>query len=272
MKLEKIEELEKMSKVIRRGIIEQVYKAGSGHPGGSLSIADIMTVLYFNELNIDEKNPRWENRDRFVLSKGHCVPALYSCLANRGFFDVSELEGFRKIDGKLQGHPDMTKVPGVDMSTGSLGQGLSAAVGMALAGKMDKRDYRVYCVLGDGEIEEGEVWEAAMSAVKYKLDNLCAIVDNNNVQIDGTIEEVGGLRKIDEKFKSFGFQIINIDGHNIEEIISALEVAKNVKEKPVCIIAKTVKGKGVSYMENKKEWHGKAPNEEQYKIAIEELK
>ena len=272
MKLEKIEELEKMSKVIRRGIIEQVYKAGSGHPGGSLSIADIMTVLYFNELNIDEKNPRWENRDRFVLSKGHCVPALYSCLANRGFFDVSELEGFRKIDGKLQGHPDMTKVPGVDMSTGSLGQGLSAAVGMALAGKMDKRDYRVYCVLGDGEIEEGEVWEAAMSAVKYKLDNLCAIVDNNNLQIDGTIEEVGGLSKIDEKFKSFGFQIINIDGHNIEEIISALEVAKNVKEKPVCIIAKTVKGKGVSYMENKKEWHGKAPNEEQYKIAIEELK
>ena len=272
MKLEKIEELEKMSKAIRRGIIEQVYKAGSGHPGGSLSIADIMTVLYFNELNIDEKNPRWENRDRFVLSKGHCVPALYSCLANRGFFDVSELEGFRKIDGKLQGHPDMTKVPGVDMSTGSLGQGLSAAVGMALAGKMDKRDYRVYCVLGDGEIEEGEVWEAAMSAVKYKLDNLCAIVDNNNLQIDGTIEEVGGLSKIDEKFKSFGFQIINIDGHNIEEIISALEVAKNVKEKPVCIIAKTVKGKGVSYMENKKEWHGKAPNEEQYKIAIEELK
>ena len=272
MKLEKIEELEKMSKVIRRGIIEQVYKAGSGHPGGSLSIADIMTVLYFNELNIDEKNPRWENRDRFVLSKGHCVPALYSCLANRGFFDVSELEGFRKIDGKLQGHPDMTKVPGVDMSTGSLGQGLSAAVGMALAGKMDKKDYRVYCVLGDGEIEEGEVWEAAMSAVKYKLDNLCAIVDNNNLQIDGTIEEVGGLSKIDEKFKSFGFQIINIDGHNIEEIISALEVAKNVKEKPVCIIAKTVKGKGVSYMENKKEWHGKAPNEEQYKIAIEELK
>ena len=272
MKLESVEELEKQAKVIRRGIVDQVYKAGSGHPGGSLSIADIMTVLYFNVLRVDEKNPKWEDRDRFVLSKGHCVPALYSCLANRGFFEVSELEGFRKIDSNLQGHPDMTKVPGVDMSTGSLGQGLLAAVGMALAGKMDKKDYRVYCVLGDGEIEEGEIWEAAMSASKYKLDNLCVIVDNNNLQIDGTIEEVGGLDKIDEKFKSFGFQIINIDGHNIEEIMSAFEVAMNVKEKPVCIIAKTIKGKGVSYMENKVEWHGKAPNEEQYKIAMEELK
>ena len=272
MKLESVEELEKMAKVIRRGIIDQVYKAGSGHPGGSLSIADIMTVLYFNELNIDEKNPKWEERDRFVLSKGHCVPALYSCLANRGFFEVSKLEGFREIDSNLQGHPDMTKVPGVDMSTGSLGQGVSTAVGMAIAGKMDKKDYRVYCILGDGEIEEGEVWEAAMSAVKYKLDNLCLIVDNNNLQIDGTIEEVMSPYPIDEKFKSFGFQIINIDGHNIEEIMSAFEVAKNVKEKPVCIIAKTIKGKGVSYMENKVEWHGKAPNEEQYKIAMEELK
>ena len=245
MKLENVEELEKQAKVIRRGIIEQVYKAGSGHPGGSLSIADIMTVLYFNELNIDEENPKWEDRDRVVLSKGHCVPALYSCLANRGFFDVSELTGFREIESKLQGHPDMTKVPGVDMSTGSLGQGLSAAVGMAIAGKMDKKDYRVYCVLGDGEIEEGQVWEAAMAANKYKLDNLCVIVDNNNLQIDG---------------------------HNIEEIMSAFEVAKNVKDMPVCIIAKTIKGKGVSYMENKVEWHGKAPNEEQYKIAMEELK
>ena len=184
MKLENVEELEKQAKVIRRGIIEQVYKAGSGHPGGSLSIADIMTVLYFNELNIDEKNPTWEDRDRVVLSKGHCVPALYSCLANRGFFDVSELTGFREIESNLQGHPDMTKVPGVDMSTGSLGQGLSAAVGMAIAGKLDKKDYRVYCVLGDGEIEEGQVWEAAMAANKYKLDNLCVIVDNNNLQID----------------------------------------------------------------------------------------
>ena len=265
-------ELEKMAKKIRRGIIEQVYKAQSGHPGGSLSIADIMTVLYFDELNVDIKNPLWENRDRLVLSKGHCSPALYSCLANKGFFDMSELGSFRKIESKLQGHPDMKKVPGVDMSTGSLGQGLSGAVGMALAGKLDKKNYRVYCILGDGEIEEGQVWEAAMSASKYKLDNLCVIVDNNNLQIDGTIEEVAGLNKIDEKFKSFGFQIINIDGHNIEEIKSAFEVAKNVKEKPVCIIAKTIKGKGVSFMENKAKWHGKAPNEEEYKIAIEELK
>ena len=267
-----VKELEEKAKKIRRGIIEQVYKAGSGHPGGSLSIADIMTVLYFNELNIDEKNPMWEDRDRFVLSKGHCCPALYSCLANRGFFEEKELNGFRTIEGRLQGHPDMRKIPGVDMSTGSLGQGLSCAVGMAIAGKIDKKDYRVYCLVGDGEIEEGEIWEAAMSASKNKLDNLCVIVDNNNLQIDGTIEEVAGLDKIDEKFKSFGFQIINIDGHNIEEIISAFEVAKNVKEKPVVIIAKTIKGKGVSYMENKVEWHGKAPNEEQYKIAIEELK
>ena len=272
MKLESVEELEKMAKVVRRGILEQVYKAQSGHPGGSLSIADIMTVLYFNELNLDEKNPNWENRDRLVLSKGHCCPALYSCLANRGFFDVNELESFRGIESKLQGHPDMRKVPGVDMSTGSLGQGLSCAVGMAIAGQMNKKDYRVYCVLGDGEIEEGQVWEAAMSANKYKLDNLCVIVDNNNLQIDGTIEEVMSSYPIDEKFKSFGFQIINIDGHNIEEIKSAFEVAKNVKDKPVCIIAKTIKGKGVSYMENKAEWHGKAPKEEQYKIAIEELK
>ena len=265
-------ELEKMAKKIRRGIIEQVYKAQSGHPGGSLSIADIMTVLYFDELNVDINKPLWEDRDRLVLSKGHCSPALYSCLANKGFFDMSELGSFRKIESKLQGHPDMRKVPGVDMSTGSLGQGLSGAVGMALAGKLDKKNYRVYCILGDGEIEEGEVWEAAMSASKYKLDNLCVIVDNNNLQIDGTIEEVAGLNKIDEKFKSFGFQIINIDGHNIEEIKSAFEVAKNVKEKPVCIIAKTIKGKGVSFMENKAKWHGKAPNEEEYKIAIEELK
>lgn len=265
-------ELEKKAKEIRRGIVEQVYKAQSGHPGGSLSIADIMTVLYFDELNVNIKNPLWEDRDRLVLSKGHCSPALYSCLANKGFFDISELSSFRKIESKLQGHPDMRKVPGVDMSTGSLGQGLSGAVGMALAGKLDKKDYRVYCILGDGEIEEGQVWEAAMSASKYKLDNLCVIVDNNNLQIDGTIEKVAGLDKIDEKFKSFGFQIINIDGHNIQEIKSAFEVAKNVKEKPVCIIAKTIKGKGVSFMENKKEWHGKAPSEEQYIIAMKELK
>ena len=267
-----IEKLKTMAKKIRRGIIEEVYKAQSGHPGGSLSVADILTVLYFDELNVNEKNPKWEDRDRLVLSKGHCSPALYSCLANRGFFDVEKLTTFRNIESKLQGHPDMTKVPGVDMTTGSLGQGLSAANGMAIAGKMDKKNYRVYCILGDGEIEEGQVWEAAMASSKYKLDNLCVIVDNNNLQIDGTIDKVMSPYPIDEKFKSFGFQIINIDGNDIEEIKKAFEVAKNVKEKPVCIIAKTTKGKGVSFMENKAEWHGKAPNEEQYKQAMEELK
>ncbi len=267
-----IEELKNMAKKVRRGIIEEVYKAQSGHPGGSLSVADILTVLYFDELNVDEKNPKWEDRDRLVLSKGHCSPALYSCLANRGFFDVEKLTTFRNIESKLQGHPDMTKVPGVDMTTGSLGQGLSAANGMAIAGKMNNKNYRVYCILGDGEIEEGQVWEAAMASSKYKLDNLCVIVDNNNLQIDGTIDKVMSPYPIDEKFKSFGFQIINIDGNDIEEIKKAFEVAKNVKEKPVCIIAKTIKGKGVSFMENKAEWHGKAPNEEQYKQAMEELK
>ena len=216
-------------------------------------------------------NPKDENRDRLVLSKGHCSPALYATLANRGFFDVEELKSFRNINGKLQGHPDMKNIPGVDMTTGSLGQGLSDANGMAIAGKLDNKDYRVYCILGDGEIEEGQIWEAAMASNKYKLDNLCVIVDNNNLQIDGTIEEVMSSYPIDEKFKSFGFQIINIDGNDIEEIIKAFDVAKNVKGKPTCIIAKTVKGKGVSFMENKVEWHGKAPNEEQYKQAMEEL-
>ena len=266
-----INQLQEIAKRIRRGIINQVYKAGSGHPGGSLSIADILTVLYFHELNIDEKNPKWENRDRVVLSKGHCAPALYSCLANRGFFDIKELEQFRQLEGILQGHPDMKKIPGVDMTTGSLGQGLSAAVGMAIAGKLDKKDYRVYALLGDGEIEEGQIWEAAMAANKHKLDNLCVIVDNNNLQIDGTIEEVMSSYPIDEKFRSFGFEIIKIDGHDIEEIIKAFEVAKNIKGKPTCIIAKTVKGKGISYMENQVGWHGKAPNEEQYKEAMVSL-
>ena len=266
-----IKELTKKAVEIRKGIIEAVYWAQSGHPGGSLSVADILTVLYFNEMNIDEKNPNWEDRDRLVLSKGHCSPALYSCLANRGYFPIEDLKTFRKIDSYLQGHPDKNKVPGVDMTTGSLGQGLSAANGMAIVAKMDNKDYRVYCILGDGEIEEGQIWEAAMTSAKYKLDNLCVIVDNNNLQIDGTIEEVMSPYLIDEKFRSLGFQIINIDGHNIREIIDALDVAKNVKEKPVCIIAKTIKGKGISYMENKAEWHGKAPNEEQYELALKEL-
>lgn len=271
MKLENIQDLEKMAKEIRKGILEEVYNAQSGHPGGSLSIADILTVLYFNQLKIDEKNPEWSERDRCILSKGHCSPALYSCLAHRGFFSVEDLKTFRNINSYLQGHPDMKKIPGVDMTTGSLGQGLSAAVGMAISGKMDKKDYKVYCILGDGEIEEGQIWEAAMSANKYKLDNLCVIVDNNNLQIDGTIEEVMSPYPIDEKFRSFGFEIIKIDGHNIQEIIDAFEVAKNIKDKPVCIIAKTVKGKGISFMENQVGWHGKAPNEEQYKLAVEEL-
>ena len=264
-------ELEKISKEVRRGIIEEVYRAESGHPGGSLSCADILTVLYFNVLNIDPTNSKWEDRDRFVLSKGHCSPALYSILANRGYFDKELLKTFRNLESNLQGHPDMNKVPGVDMTTGSLGQGLSVANGMAIAGKLNNKQYRVYCLLGDGEIEEGQVWEAAMTANKYKLDNLCVIVDNNNLQIDGTIEEVMSSYPIDEKFKSFGFQIINIDGHNIQEIIDAFDVAKNVKGKPTCIIAKTIKGKGVSFMENKAEWHGKAPTEEQYNLAMKEL-
>ena len=271
MKLKEVKELENMAKEVRKGIIEAVYHAQSGHPGGSLSVADILTVLYFNELNIDENNSKWEDRDRFVLSKGHCSPALYSCLANRGFFPVEDLKTFRNIDSYLQGHPDMKKIPGVDMTTGSLGQGLSAAVGMAIAGKMDNKSYRVYSVLGDGEIEEGQIWEAAMSANKYHLDNLCVIVDNNNLQIDGTIEEVISPYPIDEKFRSFGFEIIKIDGHNMQEILDAFDVAKHVKGKPVCIIAKTVKGKGISFMENQVGWHGKAPNEEQYKMAMEEL-
>ena len=271
MKITNIKELEKKANQIRQEIIKQVYRAQSGHPGGSLSIADVMAVLYFNELNIDEKNPKWEDRDRFVLSKGHCVAALYAALAIKGYFNLEELNNFRKIEGILQGHPDMKKIPGIDMSTGSLGQGISAAVGMAIAGKLDNKNYRVYTIVGDGEIEEGQVWEAAMSASKYKLDSLCVIVDNNNLQIDGTIEEVMGLRNIDEKFQSFGFDVITIDGHNMQEIINAFEKAKAIKDKPTCIIAKTIKGKGVSFMENKVEWHGKAPNKEEFEQAMNEV-
>lgn len=264
-------ELEKIAKKIRIDIIEQVFRAGSGHPGGSLSIADIITVLYFDELKIDSKNPDWEERDRLVLSKGHTVPALYAALSERGYFSKEDLKTFRKIESNLQGHPNMNDVKGVDMSTGSLGQGLSIANGMAISAKMDKKSYRVYCILGDGEIEEGQIWEAAMAAKKYKLDNLCVIVDNNNLQIDGTIEEVIGLDKIEEKFASFGFNVITINGHDINQIKQAFTNAKNTKEKPTCIIAKTIKGKGVSFMENKAEWHGKAPNEEQYTQALQEL-
>ena len=265
------EELKSKANEIRKDIITEVYNAKSGHPGGSLSIADIMTVLYFDELNIDEKNPRWEDRDRLILSKGHCAPALYAALAERGYFEKEKLVSLRKLDSNLQGHPNMNDVPGVDMSTGSLGQGLSAANGMAISAKLDNKNYRVYCILGDGEIQEGQVWEAAMSSNKYKLDNLCIIVDNNNLQIDGTTEEVMDLKPIDEKFKSFGFNVIKIDGHNYDEIRSAFKQARETKGKPTCIIAKTVKGKGISFMENQAGWHGKAPNEEQYNQAMSEF-
>lgn len=272
MKVENVKELQEIAKQIRRNIIKQVYGAKSGHPGGSLSSADILTVLYFNQMNIDEKNPESPLRDRFVLSKGHASPALYACLAEKGFFEKKELERFRKINGKLQGHPDMNKVVGVDMTTGSLGQGLSVANGMALTSKMNHDGFRVYCLLGDGEIEEGQIWEAAMSSSKYKLDNLCAILDYNNLQIDGSIEEVKGLDNIEGKFRSFGFNTIIVDGHNIEQLINAFNSAKITKEKPTIIIAKTIKGKGISFMENKTQWHGKAPSEEEYNLAMEELK
>lgn len=272
MKNNNIAELKRIANEIRIDIIKQVYNASSGHPGGSLSCADILTVLYFNQMNINAKEPDAMLRDRFVLSKGHCAPALYATLANRGFFDREKLLEFRKIEGSLQGHPDKNKVPGVDMSTGSLGQGLSVANGMALASKMNHNGHRVYCLLGDGEIEEGQVWEAAMTASKYKLDNLCAIVDYNNLQIDGTVEEVKGLDNIEGKFKNFGFNTVVVtDGNDIEQLIDAFETAKLTKGKPSVIIAKTTKGKGVSFMENKAQWHGKAPSNEEYELALKEL-
>ena len=266
--MNEIERLENIAKQIRLDIIEEVYSAKSGHPGGALSAADILAVLYFHEMNINEKKPNMENRDRFVLSKGHASAALYATLANRGFFSRDILKTFRNINSNLQGHPDKNKVPGVDMTTGSLGQGLSAANGMAIAGKLNKQDYRVYCMLGDGEIEEGQVWEAVMAAAHYKLDNLCVIVDNNNLQIDGEISKVMSSYPIDDKFASFGFEVMNIDGHDIDEIIKAFEVARNIKGKPTAIIAKTIKGKGVDFMENQAGWHGKAPNEDEYNRAI----
>ena len=271
MKITKIEALEKIAKDIRKNIVKTVYNAQSGHPGGSLSCADILTVLYFNQMNINPQEPNAEGRDRFVLSKGHCSPALYSTLAERGYFDEKELEEFRKLTSKLQGHPDMNKVPGVDMTSGSLGQGLSVANGMALSSKMGNMGYRVYCLLGDGEIEEGQVWEAAMTSSKYNLDNLCVIVDNNNLQIDGNIKDVKGLNKIEEKFESFGFKVITVDGNNIEQLIDGFDRAKMTKGVPTAIIAKTIKGKGVSFMENNASWHGKAPNDEQYEMAMKEL-
>ena len=265
------ENLNIISRRIRREIIKLIYEAGSGHPGGSLSIVDILTVLYFKEMNISKSNFINPDRDRFVLSKGHSAPAIYATLKEKGILDESDMKNFRQVDGILQGHPDMRKIPGIDMTTGSLGQGISAAVGMAIAGKMDKKDYRVYCVLGDGEIEEGQVWEAAMSASHYKLDNLCIIIDNNNLQIDGAITDVMSSYPIDKKFESFGFSVINIDGHNFDEIENAFIEARKTKNKPTAIVAKTIKGKGVSYMENKVEWHGKAPSSELYEQALKEL-
>ena len=271
MKITNVKALQKIALDVRKDIIEAVYRAKSGHPGGSLSIADILTVLYFNQMNIDEKKPDDPNRDRLVLSKGHACTALYSVLAEKGYFAKEDLETFRKLGSPFQGHPDMNKIPGIDMTTGSLGQGLSASAGMAIASKMNKAGCKIYCILGDGEIEEGQVWEAATLASKYKLDNLCVILDNNNLQIDGKVEDVGGLNNITERFLSFGFNVINIDGHNIEQIIDAITTAKQTKGKPTIIIAKTIKGKGISFMENKAEWHGKAPSEKEYNIAMEEL-
>ena len=264
-------ELQKMANEVRKGIIEGVFNAKAGHPGGSLSAADIYTFLYFEEMNVDPKNPKMEDRDRFVLSKGHAAPGLYAALAHKGFFPVEDMKTLRKLGSYLQGHPDMKGVPGVDMSTGSLGQGVSAAVGMALGGKMDKKDYRVYTLLGDGEIEEGQVWEAAMFAGHHKLDNLCVIVDNNGLQIDGNIADVCSPYPIDKKFEAFNFYTINVDAHDFDALRAAFKQARENKGKPTAIIAKSVKGKGVSFMENKAEWHGKAPGADLYAIAVEDL-
>lgn len=256
---------------VRIGIIEGVYGAKCGHPGGSLSVCDALTYLYFNRMNIDPKNPTMADRDRLVLSKGHTAPALYSVLANRGFFPVEDLKTLRHIDSYLQGHPVLGKVPGVDMSTGSLGQGVSAACGMALSGKLDNETYRVYAVLGDGELEEGQVWEAAMFAAHYQLDNLTAVIDHNGLQIDGKVTEVMNPTPIDEKFRAFGWHVIVINGHDFDDIEKAFNEAETVANQPTAIILMTTKGKGVSYMENQVSWHGKAPNDEEYKTAITEL-
>lgn len=269
-KLSKIE-LAKVACNVRKGIIEGTFNAKSGHPGGSLSIAEIVSYLYFNEMNIDPAQPTKEDRDRFVLSKGHAAPALYAVMAQRGYFPVEELKTLRKVDSRLQGHPSMNYLPGVDISSGSLGQGISAACGMALGGKLKGADFRVYTILGDGEIEEGQVWEAAMYAAAKNLDNLVAFVDNNNLQIDGTVDEVNSPYPIPEKFAAFGWNVIEIDGHSFDDIENALNSARNCKGKPTAIIATTVKGKGVSFMENQVNWHGSAPNAEQYETAMNEL-
>jgi len=266
-----IKQLKTIACKVRMGIVESTHAAKCGHPGGSLSAADMFTYLYFKELNVDPANPQWAGRDRFVLSKGHCAPGLYAALAHRGFFPVEDLVTLRKVGSYLQGHPNMNSVPGVDMSTGSLGQGISTACGMALAAKLKKQENRVYTLLGDGEIQEGQVWEAAMFASHYSLDNLCVIVDNNGLQIDGDVAKVMSPYPIDEKFRAFGFHVEVIDGHDFEAIASALNTAKTVKGQPSAIILRTVKGKGVSFMENQAGWHGVAPNDAQYEQAMAEL-
>ena len=264
-------ELEKMANEIRKDIVTAVHSAKSGHPGGSLSSADIFTYLYFEEMNVDPANPKWEDRDRFVLSKGHVAPGLYSTLAEKGYFPKEDLKTLRHTGSYLQGHPDMKHIPVIDMSSGSLGQGVSVAVGMAAAGKYDKKDYRVYTLTGDGEIQEGQIWEAAMWAGHRKLDNLVVIVDNNNLQIDGSVEDVCSPYPIDKKFEAFNFHVINIDGNDFDQIRAAFKEARETKGMPTAIIAKTVKGKGVSFMENAAGWHGKAPNDEEYEIAMADL-
>lgn len=263
--------LEKKATAIRRNIIEMLYEAGSGHPGGSLSSADILSVLYFHEMKVDVENPKWEDRDRFVLSKGHAAPVLYAALAEKGFFPKEELKKLRKMEAMLQGHPEMKGTPGVEMSTGSLGQGFSSSCGMALAGKLDKKDYRVYALLGDGELQEGIVWETALAAAHYKLDNLTAMIDYNKLQIDGPNAEVMGVHPLVDKFEAFGWHVIEIDGHALEAIVNAFQEARNTKGKPTMIVANTVKGKGVSFMENSVDWHGNAPKEEDKIRALEEL-
>ena len=264
--------LQKTAVSVRKGIIEAVHSAKAGHPGGSLSAADIFTYLYFEEMHIDPKEPKNPDRDRFVLSKGHTAPGLYATLANRGYFPVEDLKTLRKLGSYLQGHPDMKHIPGVDMSSGSLGQVLSCAVGMALGAKLKKKDYRVYALCGDGEIEEGQIWEAAMFAGHRKLDNMVVIIDNNNLQIDGSIDEVCSPYPIDKKFEAFNFHVINVNGNDFDDLDRAFKEARNTKNMPTAIIAHTLKGKGVSFMENSVEWHGKAPNDEEYAIAMEDLR
>ena len=263
--------LKETAAALRRLVVETVYRAQSGHIGGSLSSAEILTALYFREMKLDPANPRMEERDRFVLSKGHITPAYYGALAMRGFFPIEDLQGFRTLASYLQGHPDRNKVAGVDMSSGSLGQGISAAVGIALAGKLKSAAWRTYTLLGDGEIQEGQVWEALMFAAQQKLDNLCVIIDNNGLQADGSIDDIASPNPIDEKLKAFGFSVCVVDGHDLEALLETFEKARNTRGMPTAILAKTVKGKGVSFMENQSSWHGKAPNEEQFEAAMREL-